>query len=329
MSARPWDQGLSRKHILDASGLVRRLRTDYVDLYQLHHPTRSRRSTRACRHSTTWSAPARRATSAARISSRIRSRARSGEVSCSPGAPGLGAAPLTTSSTGRSSASCSRCAPRKKIGVIAYNPIAGGLLSGKHRREAGPMPGTRFTHPTAGAATASVLARQELATVEALRPLRRRGGMSMVQMAVAWVLENRSSPRRSSAPAARAARRRAGAVDKRLAHDLKARLDTSRGNTAGATDIRWRRRAHHGRVCDSRRYQGVARRMADWPSLPAGHRRGGLADHLSGTDAGGQATRRTSTRWWPCASGRRSRGRFSSGCRAQAPGDDGHAQRVH
>src|SRR6267142_3093185 len=39
MSARPWDQGLSRKHILDAiDGSLRRLRTDYVDLYQLHHP---------------------------------------------------------------------------------------------------------------------------------------------------------------------------------------------------------------------------------------------------------------------------------------------------
>ncbi len=39
MSARPWDRGASRKHILDAiEGSLRRLGTDYVDLYQIHHP---------------------------------------------------------------------------------------------------------------------------------------------------------------------------------------------------------------------------------------------------------------------------------------------------
>jgi aryl-alcohol dehydrogenase-like predicted oxidoreductase len=37
MSLRPRDRGMSRKHVLDAvDGSLRRLRTDYVDLYQLH-----------------------------------------------------------------------------------------------------------------------------------------------------------------------------------------------------------------------------------------------------------------------------------------------------
>src|SRR5437899_12449980 len=69
--------------------------------------------------------------------------------------------------------------------------MAGGLLSGKHRGEAGPMPGTRFTHPTAGARYRErYWHERELETVDALRPLAAEAGMSMVQMAVAWVLEN-------------------------------------------------------------------------------------------------------------------------------------------
>ena len=36
------------------------------------------------------------------------------------------------------------------LGVIPYNPIAGGLLSGKHSHNAAPAEGTRFTLGTAG-----------------------------------------------------------------------------------------------------------------------------------------------------------------------------------
>ena len=37
MGPKPWEQGMSRKHVLDAiDQSLRRLGTDYVDLYQLH-----------------------------------------------------------------------------------------------------------------------------------------------------------------------------------------------------------------------------------------------------------------------------------------------------
>ena len=36
------------------------------------------------------------------------------------------------------------------VGVIPYNPLAGGLLSGKHRRGAPPAEGSRFTLGNAG-----------------------------------------------------------------------------------------------------------------------------------------------------------------------------------
>jgi 1-deoxyxylulose-5-phosphate synthase len=42
MGPAPWNQGTSRKHLLDAiDGSLRRLGTDYVDLYQVHFDDRA------------------------------------------------------------------------------------------------------------------------------------------------------------------------------------------------------------------------------------------------------------------------------------------------
>ena len=76
------------------------------------------------------------------------------------------------------------------IGVIPYNPIAGGLLSGKHRRDAGPTAGTRFTLGTAAERYQDrYWHEREFAHGGDAAPAGGRGrACRMAQLAVAWVL---------------------------------------------------------------------------------------------------------------------------------------------
>jgi aryl-alcohol dehydrogenase (NADP+) len=76
------------------------------------------------------------------------------------------------------------------VAVIPYNPIAGGLLSGKHDRTA-PPPEGRFQLGTAGARYQErYWHEREFDTVDTLRGLSNEAGMSMASMAVSWVLSN-------------------------------------------------------------------------------------------------------------------------------------------
>ncbi|HEV2240112.1 MAG TPA: aldo/keto reductase, partial [Streptosporangiaceae bacterium] len=73
------------------------------------------------------------------------------------------------------------------------NPIAGGLLSGKHSRADPPPEGTRFTLGTAGPMYQERYWRdREFDTVEVLRGLAGQAGVSLVTLSVAWVLANRA-----------------------------------------------------------------------------------------------------------------------------------------
>jgi len=79
------------------------------------------------------------------------------------------------------------------IGVIPYNPIAGGLLSGKHSRADPPPESTRFTLGTAGKMYQDRYWHdREFDTVEALSGLADEAGVSLVTLAVAWVLANQA-----------------------------------------------------------------------------------------------------------------------------------------
>jgi aryl-alcohol dehydrogenase (NADP+) len=78
----------------------------------------------------------------------------------------------------------------EQVAVIPYNPLAGGLLTGKHR--AGPpTEGTRFTLGWSASRYQERYWHDAMfATIELLRPIADEAGMTMAQLAVAWVLAN-------------------------------------------------------------------------------------------------------------------------------------------
>jgi len=77
------------------------------------------------------------------------------------------------------------------IGVIPYNPLAGGFLTGKHTRS-GPEEGSRFT--LQGGQGDRYLDRywNEVMhdTVDALKPLANQAGITLAHLAIGWVLAN-------------------------------------------------------------------------------------------------------------------------------------------
>jgi 1-deoxyxylulose-5-phosphate synthase len=190
MSARRWDRGASRKHVLDAiEGSLRRLRTDYVDLYQLHHPD-----------------PETSIDETLRALDDVVRAGKARYVGCSNFAAYQVARALGRSDV-LGAVRFDSVQPRynllfrqierellplcreEGLGVIPYNPLAGGLLSGKHRRESGPTVGTRFTLGTAAERYQDrYWHAREFDTVEALRPLADEAGMPLARLAVAWML---------------------------------------------------------------------------------------------------------------------------------------------
>jgi 1-deoxyxylulose-5-phosphate synthase len=190
----PFDAGNSRKHIMSAvEDSLRRLQTDYIDLYQLHgydpntpidetlgvlddlvHQGKVRYT--GCSNFLTYQL--------------VRAVGRSETL-------GLARFDSVQPRYNLLFRQIERemlpfCA-EDGVGVIPYNPIAGGLLSGKHSRSAPPPEGTRFTLGWAGAMYQERYWNEHaFDTVEALRKLADQAGVSLVTLSVAWVLANKA-----------------------------------------------------------------------------------------------------------------------------------------
>ena len=77
------------------------------------------------------------------------------------------------------------------ISQIVYSPIAQGALTGKYRPGEQPPTGSRATDEKGGANMIKRWMRDDVLTrVQQLEPIASQAGLSMAQLAVAWVLQN-------------------------------------------------------------------------------------------------------------------------------------------
>ncbi|MPZ94977.1 MAG: aldo/keto reductase [Propionibacteriales bacterium] len=77
------------------------------------------------------------------------------------------------------------------VGQIVWSPIAQGVLTGKYQPGEPPPAGSRATDEKGGADTvARFLSDDVLTRVQELAPLADQAGLSLAQLAVAWVLQN-------------------------------------------------------------------------------------------------------------------------------------------
>ena len=77
------------------------------------------------------------------------------------------------------------------LGQIVFSPMAQGVLSGKYLPGAEPPAGSRATDGKGGKDMISRWMRPEVLTaVQGLRPVAEEAGLTMPQLAIAWVLQN-------------------------------------------------------------------------------------------------------------------------------------------
>jgi aryl-alcohol dehydrogenase-like predicted oxidoreductase len=185
MGPGPDDRGLSRPAIrraLDAS--LRRLGTDHVELYYLHQPDREvpleeslgamaelvdegRVGAIGVSNHAAW---------------QLAELRRIGEANGWP--PVSISQPQYNLLSRRIEEEYAAYSAHAGVLDIVYNPLAGGLLTGKHTPDAVPEPGTRFTKEQY---RTRYWNRPAFEAVERLRAIAADGGLSLLELAFRWL----------------------------------------------------------------------------------------------------------------------------------------------
>jgi aryl-alcohol dehydrogenase-like predicted oxidoreductase len=184
------DRGLSRKHIMESiDGSLRRLRTDYVDLYQAHRYD----------HSTPLEETMLAFADVVRQGKALYigvSEWRAEEIRAAAGLAKELHVPLISSQPQYNmlwrviEAEVIPTCEELGLSQIVWSPIAQGVLTGKYK-PGRPVPeGSRATDERGGAFIKRMLDDELLTRVERLTPLAGEAGLTPAQLAVAWTLQN-------------------------------------------------------------------------------------------------------------------------------------------
>jgi aryl-alcohol dehydrogenase-like predicted oxidoreductase len=186
----PNDKGLGRKHILESiNGSLKRLQTDYVDLYQAHRYDKSVpleetmlafadvvRSGKALYIGVSeWNAD---------------QIARGAALARELNVPFISNQPQYSMLWRVIESQVVPTSEREGISQIVWSPIGQGVLTGKYL-PGQPLPqGSRATDETGSKFIQRFLNDEVLTKVQQLKPLADEAGLSLAQLAVAWTLQN-------------------------------------------------------------------------------------------------------------------------------------------
>ena len=187
----PNDRGLSRKHIMEsAHASLRRLQTDYLDLYQAHrydHETPLEETLRAFDDLVRQGKVLYAGVSEWRAEEIAEAVKTAGELGLDRVVSNQ---PQYNMLWRVIESEVIPLCQEAGIGQIVWSPIAQGVLTGKYLPGDQRPAGSRATEPGAAGDMEDYLTDGILDRVARLRPVAAEAGLSLAQLAVAWVLQN-------------------------------------------------------------------------------------------------------------------------------------------